>query len=35
MYKIIATDNNVDGLINADTVREWFQDGRIDGQTPV
>lgn len=35
MYKIVATDNNVYGPINADTVREWFQDGRMDGQTPV
>ena len=35
MYKIVASDNNQYGPINPDTVREWFQDGRVDGQTPV
>ena len=35
MYKIIASDNNEYGPLNADTLREWFQEGRVDGQTPV
>ncbi len=35
MYKIVASDNNQYGPISADAMREWFQDGRVDGQTPV
>lgn len=35
MYKIIGGDGSEYGPVSADTLRQWFKDGRVNGETRV
>lgn len=35
MYKIVGNDGKTYGPANAETIREWFVQGRVESRTPV